>query len=162
MKETAQHARETKRVPRWRAFLEWLLWVPGQSLREVEQVVRLESGDWARLPDKLAARILLNSSQASGTTPTEPEPSGGEGGQCNLSQTRGETSGRQTPVTVRVWRTPDNAHPSPHRAGVLLLEVFVAGSCVVEPPNDPSSATAAPRRADCNRDGPPPFAAANG
>ncbi|MDB6024423.1 MAG: hypothetical protein JWM68_646 [Verrucomicrobiales bacterium] len=29
-------------------------------------------------------------------------------------------------------------------------------------PNDPSSATAATRRADCNRDGPPPFAAAHG
>jgi hypothetical protein len=28
------------------------------------------------------------------------------------------------------------------------------------PPNDP--ATAATRRADCNRDGPPPFAAAHG
>src|SRR5437867_3814756 len=28
--------------------------------------------------------------------------------------------------------------------------------------NDPSSATAATRRADCNRDGPPPFAAAHG
>ena len=28
--------------------------------------------------------------------------------------------------------------------------------------NDPSSATAATRRADCNRDGPPPFAAAYG
>src|SRR2546426_855123 len=27
-------------------------------------------------------------------------------------------------------------------------------------PNDPGSATAATRRADCNRDGPPPFAAA--
>src|SRR5439155_83195 len=30
----------------------------------------------------------------------------------------------------------------------------------VAPPNDPSSATAATRRVDCNRDGPPPFAAA--
>ena len=29
-------------------------------------------------------------------------------------------------------------------------------------PNDPSSATAATRRADCNCDGPPPFAAAHG
>jgi hypothetical protein len=29
-------------------------------------------------------------------------------------------------------------------------------------PNDPSSATAATRRTDCNRDGPPPFAAAHG
>jgi len=29
-------------------------------------------------------------------------------------------------------------------------------------PNDPSSATAATRRADCNRDDPPPFAAAHG
>src|SRR6266849_8691074 len=29
-------------------------------------------------------------------------------------------------------------------------------------PNDPSSATAATRRADCNRDSPPPFAAAHG
>jgi len=28
--------------------------------------------------------------------------------------------------------------------------------------NDPSSATAATRRADCNRDDPPPFAAAHG
>ena len=29
-------------------------------------------------------------------------------------------------------------------------------------PNDPTSATAATRRADCNCDGPPPFAAAHG
>jgi hypothetical protein len=32
----------------------------------------------------------------------------------------------------------------------------------VKPPNDPSSATAATRRTDCNCDGPPPFAAAHG
>jgi len=31
-----------------------------------------------------------------------------------------------------------------------------------ETPNDPSSATAATRRVDCNRDGLPPFAAAHG
>ena len=33
---------------------------------------------------------------------------------------------------------------------------------VVSPPNDSSSATAATRRAACNCDGPPPFAAAHG
>jgi hypothetical protein len=32
----------------------------------------------------------------------------------------------------------------------------------VSPSNDPSSATAAAKRADCNPDGPPPFAAAHG
>src|SRR5438093_9993762 len=39
---------------------------------------------------------------------------------------------------------------------------YCHGVHVRKGPNDPSSATAATRRADCNRDGPPPFAAAHG
>src|SRR5438093_1648282 len=50
--------------------------------------------------------------------------------------------------------------------GVTWLQETIASRQTVSkrvmPPNDPNSATAATRRADCNRDGPPPFAAAHG
>src|SRR5438046_2645607 len=44
---------------------------------------------------------------------------------------------------------------------IVLNDNFATHKRVL-PPNDPNSATAATRRADCNRGGPPPFAAAHG
>src|SRR5437867_8917230 len=49
-------------------------------------------------------------------------------------------------------------NPEGHRKSFFELWSH-AGQCAT---NDPSSATAATGRADCNCDGPPPFAAAHG
>jgi hypothetical protein len=55
------------------------------------------------------------------------------------------------------------------KAGSVVLLIPVSpvvwptrSHCSLLPVNDPSSATAATKRADCNHDGPPPFAAAIG
>ena len=52
---------------------------------------------------------------------------------------------------------PDVADPAIPASKIRFRRVIVNEALR---PNDPSSATAATRRADCNRDGPPPLAAA--
>jgi hypothetical protein len=56
--------------------------------------------------------------------------------------------------------------PAPEKSSYNHSGAFPPPGIAIEPwdeaPNDPSSATAATRRADCNRDDPPPFAAAHG
>ena len=146
MRAAAQCVNGTKHAPRWRAFLKRLLWGPEWSMLEAEQVVRLEPGDWERLPDDLRERILLNSSRASETKPTAPTPSDGVEVLYNPSRMRVETSVHQRRVRVTVWKTPGSAQPSLRGVGEILLEMFVAGPCVVEPPNDPSSATRPTKR----------------
>ena len=76
-----------------------------------------------------------------------------------------DTFGRQVELT---YRTSKRALTNPAGVRKLLQEFgdIIVGGLLhgggVQRPNDPSSATAATGRTDCNRDGPPPFAAAHG
>ena len=56
------------------------------------------------------------------------------------------------------FKQPEHTNPSITAVKMWSMDFMVRSL----PPNDPSSATAATRRADCNHDGPPPFAAAHG
>ena len=148
MRATGRCASRTKLAPRVKAFLERLWWGRQPNPLAEELVVQLEPGDWERLPDELRERILLNSSRALGTTPTEQAPDDGVEVLHNPSRMRVETSTHQRRVRVTVWKTPGSEHPSLRGIGEILLEMFVAGPCVCEPPNDPSSATGGKRPPD--------------
>ena len=74
------------------------------------------------------------------------------------------THAHQNKIVLRLDKSVMAASRRTGSAAVAVnfSSCFVNINGVVKWPNDPSSTTAATRRADCNRDGPPPFAAAHG